>query len=81
LDDGDIGCGAGLIARALRERTGGRGEPIVATKGGLRRPQLHAPDPKVPWVDAREHRTGWVYASRRNVRNANDRLAFTRYCV
>jgi len=84
LDDGDIGYGERLIARALRERTGGRGEPIVATKGGLRRPggrwesdarpqrlkaaceaslkalgaeaiflyQLHAPDPKVPWVDS-----------------------------
>jgi aryl-alcohol dehydrogenase-like predicted oxidoreductase len=38
LDDGDIGYGERLVARALRERVGGRDEAMVATKGGLRRP-------------------------------------------
>ena len=38
LDDGDIGYGERLVARALRERKGGRGDVMVSTKGGLRRP-------------------------------------------
>src|SRR5262245_25645028 len=80
LDDRDIGHNERLIAKALR----GRGDVLVATKGGLRRPggawtrdaspdhlteacdaslaalgrecidlyQLHAPDPKVPFVES-----------------------------
>jgi aryl-alcohol dehydrogenase-like predicted oxidoreductase len=38
LDDGDIGYGERLVARALRERKGARDDVMVATKGGLRRP-------------------------------------------
>ncbi len=38
LDDGDIGYGERLVARALREHKGARDDVMVATKGGLRRP-------------------------------------------
>lgn len=40
LDDSDIGHNERLIARAL-DRFGKRDEVVVATKGGLRRPQGH----------------------------------------
>lgn len=38
LDDGDIGHNERLIARAIQSWQGDRSRPIVATKGGLRRP-------------------------------------------
>lgn len=39
LSDEDLGHNERLVARALREWKGPRGEVLVATKGGLTRPQ------------------------------------------
>src|SRR5436190_7515041 len=38
LDDNDIGHNERLIAKALKQRTGSREHIVVATKGGLTRP-------------------------------------------
>ncbi len=84
LDDDDIGHNERLVAKALKSWSGPREHVVVATKGGITRPQgrwerdgrpeqleraceqslaalgvehidlyqLHAPDPKVPFIDS-----------------------------